>query len=284
MYIVYMVLVSVIIPVFNRKELLPRALNSVLKQSYRNLEILVIDDGSTDGVGELSMLFQDQRVRYIRNETNCGVSKARNTGIAKAQGSWIALLDSDDEWVPEKIEQQLRWLKSNQAFHITQSREIWIRNGKRVNPPVTHEKVGGDLFNESLIRCMITPSSVIFSKELIVKIGGFNESLPACEDYDLWLRITSRYPVGLVSKYHLKRYGGHPDQLSSSVPILDRFRIRSILQLLWHISLTTEQRKAAIQVCVQKASILAQGALKRGNHEMFMRYNAIVESLAVTLS
>lgn len=275
-----MVLVSVIIPLFNRKELLPRALNSVLKQSYRNLEILVIDDGSTDGVGELPVLHLDQRIRYIRLDVNSGVSKARNVGIANAQGSWIALLDSDDEWGPKKIEQQLRWLKSNPSFHITQSRELWIRNGKRVNPPATHEKIGGDLFKESLIRCMVTPSSVIFNKCLIDEIGGFNESLPACEDYDLWLRIASRYPVGLVPEYHLKRYGGHPDQLSSSVPMLDRFRIRSILQLLHHWSLTGEQRAEASRVCAQKASIIAQGSLKRGDNELFMRYNAIFENLA----
>jgi glycosyltransferase involved in cell wall biosynthesis len=279
-----MILVTVIIPMYNRKELLPRALNSVLKQSYRNLEILVIDDGSTDGAGELPLLFQDQRVRYIRLETNCGVSKARNTGMVNAQGSWIALLDSDDEWVPKKIEKQLRWLKSNPTFHITQSREIWIRNGNRVNPPVTHEKAGGELFNESLLRCMVTPSSVIFRKELVEEIGGFNESLPACEDYDLWLRIASRYPIGLVPEYHLKRYGGHSDQLSSSVPMLDRFRIRSILQLLYHSPLTVEQRTEAVRICMQKASIIAQGCLKRGNHELFERYNAIVNSLAVMFS
>lgn len=279
-----MVLVSVIIPVFNRKELLPRALNSVLQQSYHNLEILVIDDGSTDGVGELPLLFQDMRVRYIRLETNCGVSKSRNTGIANAKGSWIALLDSDDEWVPQKIDKQLRWVKTNPTFQITQSREIWIRNGIRVNPPVTHEKIGGDLFNESLSRCMVTPSSVIFRKELIEEVGGFNESLPACEDYDLWLRIASRYPVGLVPEYHLRRYGGHHDQLSSTVPMLDRFRIRSILQLLHNSPLTAEQRTKASRVCIQKASIMAQGCLKRGNHELFERYNAIVECLAATLS
>jgi glycosyltransferase involved in cell wall biosynthesis len=282
MYIISMILVSVIIPLYNRKELLPRALNSVLKQSYRNLEILVVDDGSTDGVGELSIINQDPRIRFIHLDTNCGVSKARNVGIANSTGSWIALLDSDDEWVPAKIEQQLQWLKSNPSFKITQSREIWIRNGKRVNPPATHEKTGGDLFNASLLRCMVTPSSVIFCKELIDEVGGFNESLPACEDYDLWLRISSRYPIGLVSEYHLKRYGGHFDQLSSMVPLLDRFRIRSILQLIYHAPLTQEQRTEASRVCTQKASIIAQGALKRGNQELFTRYNAVVESLAVT--
>ncbi|HEX2955606.1 MAG TPA: glycosyltransferase family 2 protein [Chitinispirillaceae bacterium] len=277
-----MTLVSVIIPLHNRKELLPRALNSVLKQSYRDLEILVIDDGSTDGAGDLPILKQDQRIRYLRLDTNYGVSKARNAGIANAHGSWIALLDSDDEWVPRKIEQQLQWLKFNPSFLITQSRELWIRNGQRVNPPATHEKSGGDLFTESLKRCMITPSSVIFSKDLVDEIGCFNESLPACEDYDLWLRVTSRYPVGLVPEYHLKRYGGHSDQLSSSVPMLDRFRIRSILQLLYHSPLTEEQRAEASWVCAQKASIIAQGCLKRGNQNLYVRYKAIADNLATS--
>jgi glycosyltransferase involved in cell wall biosynthesis len=273
-----MPLVSVIIPVFNRKDLLHRALRSVLKQRFRDFEVLVIDDGSIDGVSELPLLCSDTRIQYHRLDINSGVSKARNTGIHHSKGTWIALLDSDDEWTADKLADQMQWLKNNPAFKITQSREIWVRNGKRVNPPATHEKFQGDLFKESLNRCMITPSSVIFHRDLITIAGGFNESLPACEDYDLWLRITSRFPVGLVPEYHLTRYGGHQDQLSSAVEILDRFRIRSILQLLYHSPLTEEQRKSAESVCARKASIIAQGCLKRGNQNLYLRYQSIARS------
>jgi glycosyltransferase involved in cell wall biosynthesis len=273
-----MPLVTVIIPVYNRKDLLPRALLSVLKQSFKDFEVLVIDDGSTDGTGELPLLYSDPRIHFHRLGINYGVSKARNTGIQHSNGKWIALLDSDDEWAVDKLRDQLRWLSSNPQFQITQSKEIWIRNGKRVNPPVTHEKFQGDLFDESLNRCMVTPSSVIFSRGLINTVGGFNESLPACEDYDLWLRITSRFPVGLVPQYHLTRYGGHKDQLSSSIQMLDRFRIRSILQLLYHIPLTALQRKEAESICAQKAAIIAQGCLKRGNQNLYLRYQSIARS------
>lgn len=273
-----MPLVSVIIPVFNRKELLVRALTSVLKQRFRDFEILVIDDGSSDGIAELPLLYSDARIHYHRLDINYGVSKARNTGIHYSKGTWIALLDSDDEWAAHKLSDQLQWLRDNPTFQITQSREIWVRNGKRVNPPATHEKFQGDLFKESLNRCMITPSSVIFHRDLAAITGGFNESLPACEDYDLWLRITSRYPVGLVPEYHLTRYGGHQDQLSSTIEILDRFRIRSILQLLYHSPLTEEQRKNAESVCARKAAIIAEGCLKRGNQNLYLRYQSIARS------
>jgi glycosyltransferase involved in cell wall biosynthesis len=270
-----MPLISVIIPVFNRKELLPRALLSVLKQSFTDFELIVVDDGSTDGVEELPILTSDPRIQYIKLDSNYGVSKARNTGISHSSGKWIALLDSDDEWTVNKLKKQLLWLRANPSFRITQSKEIWIRNGKRVNPPSTHEKFQGDLFSVSLQRCMITPSSVIFDRELFFECGPFNESLPACEDYDLWLRITCRYPIGLVPEFHLTRYGGHQDQLSSIIPILDRYRIRSILQLLYHSQLTPQQRSDAISICTQKASIIADGCLKRGNQNLYLRYQSI---------
>jgi hypothetical protein len=113
---------------------------------------------------------------------------------------------------------------------------------------------------------MITPSSVIFDRELFFECGPFNESLPACEDYDLWLRITCRYPIGLVPEFHLTRYGGHQDQLSSIIPILDRYRIRSILQLLYHSQLTPQQRSDAISIC--KSLYHCRRMLETGKSEL----------------
>ena len=273
-----MVLISVIIPAYNRKALLPRALSSVLSQRLNDFEVIIIDDGSNDGTDTLELLRSDHRIRYCKKHQNYGVSKARNTGIQLSTGKWIALLDSDDEWTPDKLHQQIEWLNKNSSFQIAQSKEIWIRNGQRVNPPISHEKFQGDLFEASLKRCMITPSSVIFTRELIEIVGGFNESLPACEDYDLWLRITCNHLIGLVPQFHLRRFSGHADQLSSSIPILDRFRIRSLLELLHSGKLSLEQKKSVHKNLHKRANIVAQGNLKRGNQELYLRYLNISRS------
>lgn len=268
--------VSVIIPVYNRREQLLRAIASVHKQRYAHLELIVVDDGSDEDMG--GVIPRDTvPTRYMRLPLRSGVAFARNRGVEAATGQWIAFLDSDDTWLPDKLAQQFAWLQRNSSIQILQSRENWIRNGIRVNPPKSHEKFGGDLFAASIERCMITPSSVIMRKRLFEENGCFNESFPACEDYDLWLRITAKHPVGFVDKIHLVRYGGHDDQLSATVPVLDRFRIRSLLGLFLHGSLREEQALLVRKNIVKRAIIVAQGYYKRENREMYERFNTIAE-------
>jgi glycosyltransferase involved in cell wall biosynthesis len=268
--------VSVVIPVYNRRQLLERAVISVLRQRFRDFECIVVDDGSDDGSFEISCL-DDPRVSVVRLPEHRGVSAARNSGVSRAVSPWIAFLDSDDEWLPEKLRRQVALVQCNPDLRILQCREAWIRNGVRVNPPQTHEKKSGDLFAESLERCMITPSSVMLRKELFLEKGGFNESLPACEDYDLWLKITAEYQVGLVDEILLRRYGGHPDQLSATVPVLDRFRIRSLLGLLAAGHLTGIQNNLVRKQIFERATICANGYLKRGNREAYEQYRTIAE-------
>jgi glycosyltransferase involved in cell wall biosynthesis len=270
-----MPLISVIIPFYNRKDLLPRAIESVLNQSHTDLEVILIDDCSTDGSSDLDIFSSDKRIFYYRQPVHSGVSKARNDGVLRAHGEWLAFLDSDDEWLKDKLALQMQWILAHPDFEIVQTKEIWIRNGTRVNSPRTHEKFEGDLFEASLSRCMITPSSVILSRKLFDRVGGFNQSLPACEDYDLWLRICHSYQVGLIDEYLLIRYGGHSDQLSSNVMILDRFRIRSILQLLEHNKLNDTQLALAVATLIKKATLVANGYLKRGNQDLYERYISI---------
>jgi len=275
--------VSVIIPSFNRRTRLKTAIASVLAQTYTDYELIVVDDGSDDGT-EAETLFSriDRPCRCIRCEVNGGVSRARNTGAANAAGTWLAFLDSDDEWRRQKLEKQVAWISRHPSFRIVQTRETWIRRGRRVNPPATHIKQEGDMFGQSLERCMITPSSVMLQKTLFLEIGGFNESLPACEDYDLWLRITCRYPVGLVDEELLIRYGGHDDQLSSTVFALDRFRVRSLLDLVAYAPLTAAQYKLACGELVRKSLILANGYQKHGKVVEYERYKKIAEQYTQT--
>lgn len=266
--------ISVIIPTYNRSSYLPRAITSVLNQSCTDFELFIIDDGSTDGSASLPAL-KDKRVSYHHLPYNCGVSYARNFGVRLSTAPFIAFLDSDDEWLPHKLRLQMQWLKLNSSYRIMQSSEIWIRNGVRVNPPATHKKQGGDIFLSSLERCMITPSSVILERSLFNECGPFNETLPACEDYDLWLRIAARYPVGLLDEGLLRRFGGHPDQLSATMFSLDRFRIRSLLDLLHREILTSEQTAQAKAMLIKRATILARGFLKHNKPKEAETYAAI---------
>ena len=269
-------LVSVIIPTYNRGHLLERAVNSVLQQTFRDFELIVVDDASQDNTGQSKFLKDHaDKLLYYCLPSNRGVSAARNFGVQKSSGEWIAFLDSDDEWFPEKLEKHLAWHSKHPGYRISQTQEIWVRKGVRVNPPKTHKKILGFQFKENLKRCMITPSSVMIEKKLLDETGGFNEDFPGCEDYDLWLRITGRYPVGLVDEFLLTRYGGHADQLSSTIPVLDRFRIQSMESILQDKALSDEQRGFVRDELFKKAMIVAQGNLKRGNEKGHEQYQNI---------
>ncbi|MBD3392740.1 MAG: glycosyltransferase [Chitinivibrionales bacterium] len=268
--------VSVIIPTYNRADAVRQAVGSVLAQTCSDFELIVVDDGSEERIDPAALWHPaETRCRCVRLAANSGVALARNAGASLASGKWLAFLDSDDTWHRDKLKRQLAWMRAHPLSRIAQTREIWIRRGKRVNPPATHVKKPGDIFAESLQRCMITSSSVIMEKTLFDETGGFNESLRACEDYDLWLRIACRYQVGLVDAYLLTRYGGHPDQLSASVDRLDRFRVRALLDLLARSPLSEQQRSLARETLIRKARILAAGSHKRGKVEEYEHYTEI---------
>jgi glycosyltransferase involved in cell wall biosynthesis len=275
--------VSIVIPTYNRARLLRQAIDSALCQTFTDIEIIIVDDASDDETGRLDVFSKHNVPRiplcYIRLDGHRGVAAARNAGVASSHGQWLAFLDSDDQWRPDKLEKQVRFHASNPAYRISQTKELWIRNGRRVNPPLTHEKKQGYIFEQSLLRCMITPSSAMLQRSLFDEAGGFNESLPACEDYDLWLKITCANAVGLIDEFLLTRYGGHPDQLSASVMGLDRFRIRSIIDLLNSGRLSQEQEMLSRRELAKKSIIVAEGFRKRGRTGEYERYRRIATDL-----
>jgi len=268
--------VSVIIPTFNRAQKVERALRSVLGQTFKPHEIIVVDDGSTDETAELINQRYKDTVRYIYQSNN-GVSQARNRGIRNARGNWVAFLDSDDEWLPGKLQMQVSLLQENPGFSFCHTDEIWIRCGKRVNPMHKHKKQGGWIYENCLPLCVISPSSVLIKKEIFTILGGFNESLPACEDYDYWLRYCSRFPVLFLEKQLLVKYGGHSDQLSRKYWGLDQFRLKALLNILSSDALTPEQCSLTKEIFLQKCGILKQGATKRGNDSMRDFCNRMLE-------
>ena len=151
--------ISVIIPVYNRCILIERAIKSVLGQTLVPDEIIVIDDGSTDGTDKI--IKNNYPDIILLKQKNRGVSCARNNGIFNAKGTWITLLDSDDEWLPEKLEKQSQAIQVNSNNKICHTDEVWIRNGVRVNPMKKHRKYGGNIYKYCLPQCVISPSSIM---------------------------------------------------------------------------------------------------------------------------
>jgi glycosyltransferase involved in cell wall biosynthesis len=271
--------ISVIIPTYNRAYCLSRAIDSVLAQSHPVEKICVIDDGSTDDTQQLLQSNYPQ-IHYIRQE-NKGVSAARNEGIRKIKSQWIAFLDSDDEWLPQKIEKQLFELTRQPMYKLIHCDEVWIRNGVRVNAMNKHKKSGGDIFESCLPLCVISPSASIIQRELLLEVGLFNESLPACEDYDLWLRICSSHPVLYVNEKLLRKYGGHEDQLSRQHWGMDRFRVDALDRIIREGVLQSDQAKAAKEILINKCRILINGADKRGNQALVDKYQALLSMYRV---
>lgn len=257
-------LVSCIIPTYNRAYCLKRAVDSVLKQSDENFELIVVDDGSTDETPEILKEYQKHPQVKLLGQGNLGVSSARNCGARHAQGEWLAFLDSDDEWLPEKLALQRQIWEASPELLWVHGEEIWVRKGKRVNPKKIHQKSGGDIFERSLKLCLVSPSAVVLKKNLYDEYGGFDESFTVCEDYDLWLRLSKNHPVGFCETPVLMKYGGHDDQLSARYKAMDHWRLRSLLQLLEARDLNFERQTKVLEEFLRKADILLTGYKKHG--------------------
>jgi GT2 family glycosyltransferase len=266
--------VSVVIPTYNRLRMLPDAIDSVLAQTYRDFELIVVNDGSQDGTAEEIAACYGTAVRVV-TQPRRGVAAARNLGVQCSRGAYLAFLDSDDLWRPRKLETQMSLMHRQTRWRICQTEEIWIRNGVRVNPKKRHRKPSGDIFRASLDLCLVSPSAALMTRELFERTGGFDESFPVCEDYDLWLRIALDHPVPLIVEPLVVKRGGHADQLSRSTWGLDRFRARAIKKLL-DSGIEGEKRSWSLDALARKVAILAQGARKRGGEGEALEYEALL--------
>jgi GT2 family glycosyltransferase len=264
--------VTVVIPTFNRWPLVGEAVESVFTQSYSDFELIVVDDGSTDETQKELAKFRS-RLRFFLKARE-GVAAARNFGVSRAVGRYVAFLDSDDLWRPKKLEMQTAFMEKNPAVQICQTEEIWLRHGVRVNPKSRHQKPSGDIFVRSLELCLVSPSAVMMTKELFSRFGGFDERFPVCEDYDLWLRIAVEHPVPLIPEALVIKRGGHADQLSRSTWAVDRYRVAALQKLL-RSSLQGTRRASALAVLRSKVAILTQGARKRGKEQEANEYKAM---------
>ena len=265
-------LVSVIIPTFNRGYCVAESIRSVLAQG--ELELIVVNDGSKDATAKELASFPN--IQVINLAENHGVSYARNKGLERARGSLICFLDSDDLWEEGKLKAQIQWMQLHPECMAVYTDEIWIRNGVRVNPMKKHQKYSGDIFRQSLPLCIVSPSSVMLRKSVLDEVDGFDELMPVCEDYDLWLRIAVRYPFKFLREKLILKRGGHRDQLSRKYWGMDRWRIYALDKLLRGDDLNMQQREWVTEMLINKSSILIQGFEKRGKTEEARIYRNLV--------
>ncbi len=257
--------ISVVIPAYNRAATIGRAIASVSEQTIAPHEIIVVDDGSDDATGEV--VKSHEGVLLLRQNRQ-GVSAARNNGVMMSEGDWIAFLDSDDAWVPEKLEKQIRLHETFPDLSISYTGERWIRNGQEVPVAAKFAKYEGDIFERCLDDCIVAPSSVMVKKSFFDRFGGFDESFEVCEDYELWLRMAHETRFGLIDEQLIVKYGGHADQLSRRYRAMDRWRVRALEKLREN----GIENAALIETLRKKYRRLLEGARRSGREEAAMHY------------
>ncbi len=292
--------ISVIIPVHNRPRLVREAVQSVLLQTYRDFEVIAVDDGSTDetprALADLADGDAAGRVR-IRRVPHCGRPGAvRNRGARSARGRYLAFLDSDDLWAPEKLERQLALHAPPEgrifsdgaadaarlpAPRISHTRERWIRDGRTVSQAGQRHRRSGDLFEASLKKCIIGPSTVLMERSLFEELGGFREDLEVGEDYELWLRLTHHHFVAYLEEALTTKRAGPWDQLSERYGHIEGFRIDALRRLVEsrHFADIPSHHEAARLEMARKCAIFAAGRRKRGYEEEATSYEALAELL-----
>lgn len=270
-------IVDVIIPTFNRAQVMTRAIDSVLAQTYHDFLLHIVDDGSTDDTQAVLNKYKNHPKVIIHFQENAGVSAARNLAANQGHGAWISFLDSDDEWMPNKLEVQMKYLKDHPECHFLHSEELWIRNGVRVNPKIKHLKSNDQIFERSLEFCIISPSTVILKRELFVKHKGFDKDFIVCEDFDLWLKVLLTDTIGFISTPLIEKHGGHSDQLSTKFVAMDYWRIKSLVNLYKSPEANESQKELIKKVILKKSELLLKSYIKYENKKS---YNEIERALA----
>lgn len=269
--------ICVVIPTYNRESTIERAIDSVLAQSYKVSDIIVVDDASTDCTMKILDSYK-KKIVNVPSQSNRGVSFSRNLGVQHSQCSWIAFLDSDDEWFPSKLDEQVNYIKKHPYLSIMQCNEQWLRNGKSFNKKKHHAKKNAWIFDLCLERCSVSPSGVLMSRDIFNKYLGFDDKLPVCEDYALWLQISRFHIIGLLDKPLLTKYGGHKDQLSVKYEVMDTFRVKALLGILDNEKVDCYKEKL-IAVLSQKIRVLLNGYKKRSNWEQVQYYENVLERI-----
>lgn len=268
--------VDIIVPSYNRKAFLKKAVRSVYKQTYSNWRLIIIDDGSTDGT---HLEDYGSRTQLFRFDENKGVSFARNQGIKNSSAEWLAFLDSDDEWMPSKLEKQIQLAHKNPSAKWIHCNEIWIKNNQLLNQKKQHEKSGGRIFDRCVSLCCVSPSAVLIKRELFEELGFFREDFPVCEDYELWLRLSASYNIFFLEEALVVKQGGHPDQLSKKFKAMDYWRVKALIPFLKDGRLSLEERRKVRHSLLKRTDILLKGYKKHKSFQNQAEIQSLYESL-----
>ncbi len=291
--------ITVIIPVYNRPEMLRQAVESVFEQSFADFELIIVDDGSTDTTGAVAAGLAAApaargRCRVITTKHRGYPGAARNRGAEEALGRYLAFLDSDDIWTPEKLEMQSSFMHENRSV-ISHTRELWLRGEKTVSQKGQKHKREGHIFENALKKCIIGPSTVMMERDFYLQTGGFNENLEIAEDYEYWLRITCGYPVGYVNEMLTHKRAGSWPQLSEKYGKIEWYRLCALAGLLgidvpggntsheympgyeW-MGFSGENLAAATDEFIFKCKVWSDGCRKRGKIHEAEQFDDIIRT------
>lgn len=232
--------VSVVIPVFGRETLIRDALESVFMQTYPVCQVIVCDDGSPKPIVN-GIKPYISKIIYIRSEENNGVSAARNAGIKAAKGKYVAFLDSDDLWLPNKLSVQIKRMEER-GFQLSHTDEFWYKRGKWLNQGSKHKRYGGFVFPKVLDMCRVSPSSLIIKNG----IGLFDEKLRVCEDYEFILRMSLNHQIDYVEKKLLIKRAVTDDQLSAGIKHIESVRLGILERFAETCGNMSEENNAAL--------------------------------------
>lgn len=252
---------AAIIPHFEREELLAQALDSVVRQTEPPAEIIVVDDGSRRPPEAVCRRY-GARLLVIDHTGKPGA--VRNRGAEAAESKWLAFLDSDDLWLPEKLKRQRQKLESQPMMTLCHTREIWLRGTKTVSQKKQKHLREGDVFPDALRKCIIGPSTVMLSKTVFEKLGGFDETLEIAEDYEFWLRWTDHFPVAYCDEPLVVKRTGDWAQLSEKYGQIEIFRIEALFRLLDKGLSIEQHRRMLLDEVRRKITIYCHGCRKRG--------------------
>ena len=261
--------ITVIIPTYNREKLLVKTIESVLNQTVKADEIIIIDDGSTDNTKDIVKNYNKTEIKYIYQE-NKGVSNARNHGIQQSSNEWLCFLDSDDIWESNKLEKQIEFHQKNTHILFSHTDELWLFNNKIIKQKKHQLKPSGFCFEQNIPNTLIGASTMMIHKKVLEDVGYFDEQLIACEDYDLWLRILAKYELGLIDEKLIRKIAGHENQLSFCTKMMDKYRI---LALLKHQN--SQYNDAITAEIIKKCDIIIKGAIKYNNKEIEKHYTKL---------
>jgi glycosyltransferase involved in cell wall biosynthesis len=270
--------VSVIIPTYNRLPKLQEAVGSVQTQSYKDYEIIVVDDGSTDGTAQW---LEGHDIRFVILSHTGFPGLVRNRGAEIARGEYLCFLDSDDLWKEHKLERQMALFKGSPDAVICHTREVWQRGGKVISQTNQKHKREGYIFPDALKKCIIGPSTVMIKRSLFFQIGAFRENLEIAEDYELWLRVTARHDVGYIDEPLVDKRAGHAEQLSEKYGHIELFRIWALLLNIIQGSFDPEQLRLACRQLERKCRIYAFGCKKRGKRYEALFYSDLAAQVEV---